>query len=346
MPDIAVIGGGFIAQIAHIGPLSALPNVRLTALSEPAPELLENVGKTHSFDAQYSAYQDLLAAGNFDALVVCLPLKAQELVVRDALKTGKPVLSEKPMALTLDAAQALADLAADHEADWTIGFMKRHDPGVQQLRAMLADPATTQRLGPIRHVAMRDFCARYGVVPPEHFRRSGSRIVRYPEAVDAPDWLPPELGDSYRYCLNVMSHDVNLLRFLFGDGLLLQRFSSDATKTQRASLMAGEVPIDLVAAPVWTGVWDQQLDVTFANGRLSLIIPSPLDMSAHARIECRDHDGLHQIEVQTGNTPWAFARQARNFVEGLEKGNDSGNKPANCLQDMKLIDAMWRSVVA
>ncbi|EFL89531.1 Gfo/Idh/MocA family protein [Ahrensia sp. R2A130] len=346
MPDIAIIGGGFIAQLAHIGPLAALSNVRLTALAEPDPGLLEKVGRAHGFKKSYSDYHDLLDTDDFDALIVCLPLKAQELVVREALAKGKPVLSEKPMALTLDAAQSLAGVADKARASWTIGFMKRHDPGVQQFREMLQDPATAQRLGQVRHVAMRDFCARYGVNPPDHFRREGSRAVRYPEAADTPEWLPDELGDGYRYCLNVMSHDVNLLRFLFGEDLALERFSADPANTQRASFAVGDVPIDLVVAHVWTGVWDQQIDVTFANGRLSLIIPSPLNVNAYARIECRDHNGVQEVEVVTGDTHWAFARQAQNFVAGLENGSDSSNKPLSCLQDMKLIDAMWRSVVA
>lgn len=59
----------------------------------------------------YADYHDLLANPEIDLVHVCLPTDQHESVAIEALKAGKHVLVEKPIAIELDAAQRMLDAA-------------------------------------------------------------------------------------------------------------------------------------------------------------------------------------------------------------------------------------------
>ena len=107
---VGIIGGGFIAQIAHIEPLSRVAPVELVALCEPDTALRNRVADRFAIPQRFDRPEPLIAL-ELDAVVVALPMLAQELVVEQVLATGTSVLSEKPMATTPHAAQRLVELA-------------------------------------------------------------------------------------------------------------------------------------------------------------------------------------------------------------------------------------------
>ncbi len=89
------------------------------------------------------AYADafaLTADPDVDAVVVAShdPVHAEQVVA--AVRAGKPVLCEKPLAPTLaEGRQVLRDLGATGEALLSLGFMRRFDPGYVQLRQAIDD---------------------------------------------------------------------------------------------------------------------------------------------------------------------------------------------------------------
>ncbi len=89
------------------------------------------------------AYDDaaaLIADPEVDAVVVASPDAAHAVQVVAAVRAGKPVLCEKPLAPTLAGArQVLRDVGADGEALVSLGFMRRFDPGYVALRQAVDD---------------------------------------------------------------------------------------------------------------------------------------------------------------------------------------------------------------
>src|ERR1700722_18433596 len=225
---IGVIGAGFIAQVAHLYALSRIPEARVVALAEPDDGLREAVSRRFRIQSAFCAYQEMLDRSDIEALVICVPRRAQFRLVTKALSGARAVLSEKPMAMTLEEATKMVSIAEHSGASWTVGYMKRYD-----------------------------------VAAPPHVRRGGSRKMRYPEAPIAPDSIPEPLRGAYEYTLNVASHDINLLRGLFGGHIKPGRFLIRSNSAQRMFFEAGEFWISLVVAPVDIGRWDQGLDVTF-----------------------------------------------------------------------------------
>ena len=74
-------------------------------------------------------YSELLDADAVDALIVSTaPEDTHYPIARDCLAAGKHVLLEKPMALTLDEADGLIEVAEGTGATFTVGYSQRFQP--------------------------------------------------------------------------------------------------------------------------------------------------------------------------------------------------------------------------
>ncbi len=341
---VGVIGAGFIAQVAHLHSLSRIDGVQLAGLAEPHEELRDAVARRFGINRAVGDYRELLYGGGIDAMVVSLPRGAQSLVVADALDHVPAVLSEKPMAMTLAEAQRMLAVARRSGALWGIGYMKRHDIGVRQFVKLINGLRSDGSLGPILDVRMRDACAEYGVAKPDHVRRNGQRPVRFPEAARAPEFVPHTLTSDYEYTVNVASHDLNLLRMLFGDALTVKSFHVQRGGAQHATLATGEFLIGLTVVPASVGHWDQRVDVVFAKGQASLVLPSPLARQASASIVLATARGLEEMTIPPADHVWAFEAQARAFIAAVASHGELEVSGEACVGDLELIDGLWRKV--
>ncbi|WP_322865355.1 Gfo/Idh/MocA family protein [Aquicoccus sp. G2-2] len=107
MKAVVLIGCGFVADLYMAG-LATFPEIRVKGAFDHDPARLK------VFAAHWSipAFETLEAALSSDALVLNLTNPAaHEAINRAALEAGRNVFCEKPMALTLQAAQSLVTLA-------------------------------------------------------------------------------------------------------------------------------------------------------------------------------------------------------------------------------------------
>ena len=80
----------------------------------------------------------LIESDDVDVVHVCTP-NAQHLSIAElALKVGKPVICEKPLALSGDDAQHLVDLAAANDVVTGVPFVYRFYPSVREARARIS----------------------------------------------------------------------------------------------------------------------------------------------------------------------------------------------------------------
>ena len=113
MVRVAVLGAGFMGG-THARAYAAMPEVEVAAVFAPSPDrgqpLAEEIGAYWTDD-----FAALLAAPEIAAVDICLPTPQHREVTEAALAAGKHVLLEKPIALSLDDAQAL--VAANLQSD-------------------------------------------------------------------------------------------------------------------------------------------------------------------------------------------------------------------------------------
>lgn len=104
---IGLIGAGQIGT-SHLKSYSQIPEVKVVAVADLFPEKVEAARKNFEIADGYADFQDLLARDDIDAVDVCVHNNKHAPLAIAALKAGKHVYCEKPMAGTYrDAADML-----------------------------------------------------------------------------------------------------------------------------------------------------------------------------------------------------------------------------------------------
>ena len=114
---IGIIGCGGIANGKHMPSLKKIENVEMVAFCDIIKERAEKAAKEYGTpDAKvYTDYKELLADESIRIVHVLTPNREHACISIDAMKAGKDVMCEKPMAKT--AADARAMVAAAKETD-------------------------------------------------------------------------------------------------------------------------------------------------------------------------------------------------------------------------------------
>jgi predicted dehydrogenase len=140
---VGVIGAGRVSQVAHLPWLAFdTDHFEVTAIADVSPRLAERVGTRYGCKVLPSA-QDLLELP-LDAVVCATPIPLHKDVVVEALGLGLHVLCEKPAALTLRDCDEMIGARDRAGRVVQVGYMKRFDPAVTALLAML--PSVAERL--------------------------------------------------------------------------------------------------------------------------------------------------------------------------------------------------------
>ena len=128
--NIGVLGAGQIAQAAHFPAVRKAKTAQLYAICDAADDLRERMAAVHQPTATFADYDAMLADDQVDAVIVAVADQFHVPLAIRAIEAGKHVLVEKPMATTVEDAEALADATRTHDRVVLVGHEKRYDPGV------------------------------------------------------------------------------------------------------------------------------------------------------------------------------------------------------------------------
>ena len=104
--NIGIIGCGKIAQTRHIPEFFANENATLAGYYDFVYERAEDMARQYGGRA-FRSVEELLACPDIDAVSVCTANNAHAEVTIAALRAGKHVLCEKPMATSMEECQAM-----------------------------------------------------------------------------------------------------------------------------------------------------------------------------------------------------------------------------------------------
>ena len=137
---IAVIGCGRIAKNAHFPNLSKQENVRVKyacdILTDKAKALQEEFPIIENVIADYNV---ALNDSEVDAVLVATPNDLHYTITMDALRAGKHVFCEKPIAVNYQLACEMADEANKRGLMLNIGVCNRYQRSVEMLAQMNAN---------------------------------------------------------------------------------------------------------------------------------------------------------------------------------------------------------------
>ena len=154
-----VIGLGWFGEV-HADNLSEISDIELAGLCTRRPQRLAEVADRLGVQRRYTDYRELLADPEVDAVSITTHINDHRDIAIDALRSGKHVLLEKPMAPTVADCDQIISAAQESRGHLMVGHICRFDP-----RVLLAQEAIEQ--------------GRIGTIISMHARRNlGKRIGR------------------------------------------------------------------------------------------------------------------------------------------------------------------------
>ena len=133
----AVIGCGGISRM-HIAAIQKLEGVQIAAVCDTRPERAQAAAEKTGAKA-YDNWHEVVALPEIDVVHICLPHYLHAPVAIEALKNGKHVLTEKPMATNVADARKMIE-ASEAEGAGMLGviFQNRYNAAVCKVREMAA----------------------------------------------------------------------------------------------------------------------------------------------------------------------------------------------------------------
>jgi predicted dehydrogenase len=153
---IGVIGAGNMGG-THARCWNRLPGARVMAIADPqtgkakalAAHLIEARTNGGPAPAVLGGADELIAHADVDVVSVCVPTHLHRPVVEAALRAGKHVLCEKPMALTLADCDVMLKAAKQSGTVFTVGQVVRCFPEFARAKAMV-DAGTVGKPAAVR----------------------------------------------------------------------------------------------------------------------------------------------------------------------------------------------------
>ncbi len=176
---VAVVGTGFWGK-NHARVYKELESTELVAICDRDATRAKSIAAQFGVKA-YTNSSWMLKNEDIDAVSVCTWSTSLYKEASKALRAGKNVLVEKPMATTAKQAQKLVATAKENGLHFTVGFLMRFIPGLQNIR----ESAERKKLGEL-------VCA------------SAKRVSQWPERI----------GD-VGVVKDTAIHDIDVMRFVF-----------------------------------------------------------------------------------------------------------------------------------
>jgi myo-inositol 2-dehydrogenase/D-chiro-inositol 1-dehydrogenase len=183
---VAFLGVGRIGR-THLLTLAGIPNARLVVVADLDPAEAEHGREVGRAERATSDALDAINDPAVEAVIIVTPTSTHASLIEAALRAGKAIWSEKPIALDLAETNRVVTLWRETGLPVQMGFMRRFDPGYVRAKELIES-------GELGRVEQFRAYSRDTYLPPAKFIRDS--------------------GGSF---LDMSVHDFDLARFLVGE---------------------------------------------------------------------------------------------------------------------------------
>lgn len=316
-----------ILSTANIGRAKVIPSmlrspdIEVLAVGsrnlEKAREMADELGIARA----YGSYEELLADPDIEAIYNPLPNHLHVPLTLQAAAAGKAVLCEKPIAITADEAEALADAAG--RVPIAEAFMIRHHPQWPEARRIVR----SGELGTLRSI---NVTFAYSNVDPDDVRNK------------------PDIGGGG--VLDIGCYAVVTGRYLFDAEPLRvialidhdPEFRTDRNASVLLDFGEGRQMTFTVSTQSVVG---QHVRVNGTEGRLELLTPYNALPDRATEIVLDDGSELGGLSARRIEIPAAdqYRLQAEAFGQALRNGTPPEHDLVDALANMRVLDAIRRS---
>ena len=146
MIRIGILGCGHIARSRHIPEYASNPDCSLAGYYNPTAAKAEEMAERYG-GRVYASAEELLADPGIDAVSVCTSNDAHAALSVAAMRAGKHVLCEKPMACSPEEAEEMLWVSEESGRLLMIGHNQRFLPAHREARVLLEQGAIGRVLG-------------------------------------------------------------------------------------------------------------------------------------------------------------------------------------------------------
>jgi predicted dehydrogenase len=134
---VCVVGCGDMGT-RHAACWDNVAEARVVAVVDVREDRAEKLARAHGLDTWHTDYRAAVPLEDVDVVSVCVPTCLHPEVAIFSADHSRHVLSEKPIALTLEQADGMIEAAERNGVKLGVGFMRRHSPVLHALRDWLA----------------------------------------------------------------------------------------------------------------------------------------------------------------------------------------------------------------
>ena len=343
---IGIIGTGGIAH-SHASAYKSFPDVEIVAGADIVPgkarKFLDEFGWTEA--AAYETHEELCRRDDIDAVSVCTYNSQHAVCAIAALESGKHVLLEKPMCVTL--AEGLDIMRAEKKSGKiiSIGFQPRYNNNCRKIKSIVE----SGRLGKIYYVQIGG--SRRRGIP-------GSTFIEKDKAVFG------AIGDLGCYSLDLSLNSIGYPKPLsvtaytsdyFGRN---PKYYSEAARFSVDDFSAAFIRLEGDIILDYRMAWAMHMDIcsdfiilgTDAGLKVAAPSPNPLwgsIIGGNIGAMYLMHDELGEpvtTPLALVNTPYnIFTQKIRDFVDAVENDRPAPIPTSQIIRNQAILDAMLTS---
>jgi len=197
---IGIIGCGSIAEFRHAPEYAENPEAEIVAYFDPKTPRAEKLAGLYGGNV-VKDYKEIIEDKTIDAISDCSTNEMHHVISTQALKSGKHVLCEKPIAITLEGAQEMLDAAKKSGKILMLAHNQRLAAAHQKAREIIQS-------GELGRVIT--FRTTFGHKGPEYWSEIKSKATWFFEKNKSVFGVAGDLG----------MHKIDLMRYLLDDEIV------------------------------------------------------------------------------------------------------------------------------
>ena len=331
---LGFLGCGYMGQLAHLTNYMQLDNCEVIAVCDVRAKQAELVAKRYGIPSVHTDYHEMLKCKDIDAIVASQPFPNHVNLVCDVLNAGKHLLTEKPLCIFPENGKKLAEAAAKNNKIHMVAYHKRSDPAIEYAMSLINSWRQTGEMGKMTYIRLS--------MPPgdwiggaDNPVNSGEKHEKYTPEANIPG-IDQNTRERLVSFVNYYIHQVNLMRFLFGEDYELT-YTEKSGVLLAAQSVSG-VPGILEMAPYSTkNDWQEHALICFEKGWIRVDMLAPLASQQPGTVTYfTNADPVGEYRTPVLPPVSAMRNQAKNFVEAVAGIKKAPCESAEAVKDLEI----------
>ncbi|MCM8772022.1 MAG: Gfo/Idh/MocA family oxidoreductase [Candidatus Omnitrophica bacterium] len=345
MIKIGIIGAGGISQVAHIPNLQKIEGVKVEAICDINKEKLNYVADKFNIPKKFTNWEELIEE-NLDAVVICSPNAYHAIQSIKAMESGKHVLCEKPICLTVEEAYQIFDTVEKTKKIFMGAFPRRFLGETIILKKLVDD----------------GFFGEIYYLKASYLRRRGIPGLG--------TWFTNKKLAGGGPMMDIGVHMIDMVLYIAGltepkivYGATFEKFKDKAidggwppVDTRKGDKPTGKMEVEdlscgfvkfkngevLFVEASWAGNSETGLKGSIFGTKAGAQLPDPLDSKNPVRIYTETNGVLSDIIPEVPKIDVYF-EEIKHFVECIKEGKDPITKKEEIISVVKIIEGIYKS---